>query len=89
MSKSSSIKNFKIYWNNVTYNAKADVWSVGCILAELLTGRVLFTGSEAMEQYRLIIRLCGSPDEELKNKIEQQNSPAMRMVRLQNYLLKR
>lgn len=33
-----------------------------------------------MEQYRLIIRLCGSPDEELMKKIEQQNSPAMRMV---------
>jgi hypothetical protein len=33
-----------------------------------------------MEQYKLIIRLCGSPDVELMNKIEQQNSPAMRMV---------
>lgn len=30
-----------------------------------------------MEQYKLIIRLCGSPDEELMAKIEQQNSPAM------------
>uniref|UniRef100_A0A915E9T9 Protein kinase domain-containing protein n=1 Tax=Ditylenchus dipsaci TaxID=166011 RepID=A0A915E9T9_9BILA len=69
-----------IYWNNVSYSAKADVWSVGCILAELLTGKVLFPGSEAMEQYRLIIRLCGSPGEELMAKIEQQNSPAMRMV---------
>jgi hypothetical protein len=33
-----------------------------------------------MEQYKLIIRLCGRPDGELVNKIEQQNSPAMRMV---------
>lgn len=33
-----------------------------------------------MEQYRLIISLCGSPDEELMHKIESQNSPAMRMV---------
>jgi p38 MAP kinase len=33
-----------------------------------------------MEQYRLIIDLCGSPDEELMRKIEEQNSPAMRMV---------
>uniref|UniRef100_A0A914DRJ1 mitogen-activated protein kinase n=1 Tax=Acrobeloides nanus TaxID=290746 RepID=A0A914DRJ1_9BILA len=69
-----------IYWNNVTYNSKADVWSVGCILAELLTEKVLFPGSEAMEQYRLIIDLCGSPDAELMRKIEEQNSPAMRMV---------
>jgi len=48
--------------------------------SELLTGRVLFPGSEAMEQYKLIIRLCGSPDEELIRKIEQTTSPAMRMV---------
>lgn len=33
-----------------------------------------------MEQYRLIIHLCGSPDEDLMRKIEEQNSPAMRMV---------
>ncbi|KAI1714599.1 protein kinase domain-containing protein [Ditylenchus destructor] len=69
-----------IYWNSVSYNAKADVWSVGCILAELLTGKVLFPGSEAMEQYRLIINLCGSPERDLMDKVEQQNSPAMRMV---------
>lgn len=35
-----------IYWNNVSYNAKADLWSVGCIMAELLTGEVLFRGAE-------------------------------------------
>ncbi|KAE9553777.1 hypothetical protein FO519_002998 [Halicephalobus sp. NKZ332] len=69
-----------IYWNNVSYNAKADLWSVGCILAELLTGEVLFRGSEAMEQYRLIVQLCGTPDEELLGKIETNNSPAMRSV---------
>jgi p38 MAP kinase len=61
-----------IYWNNVSYNAKADIWSVGCILAELLSGRVLFPGSEAIEQYRLIINLCGTPSSELMSKIEQQ-----------------
>lgn len=69
-----------IYWNNVSYNAKADLWSVGCILAELLTGEVLFRGSEAMEQYRLIVQLCGTPDAELLGKIETQNSTAMRSV---------
>lgn len=33
-----------------------------------------------MEQYRLIINLCGSPERDLMDKVEQQNSPAMRMV---------
>lgn len=38
-----------IYWNNVSYNAKADLWSVGCIMAELLTGEVLFRGAEGKQ----------------------------------------
>lgn len=28
------------------YNMTVDVWSVGCIMAELLTGRTLFPGSD-------------------------------------------
>ncbi|KAI6176185.1 Mitogen-activated protein kinase [Aphelenchoides bicaudatus] len=69
-----------IYWNNVSYTAKADVWSVGCILAELFTGRVLFPGSETMEQYRLIISLCGTPSNELMSKIERQTNSSMRLI---------
>uniref|UniRef100_A0A914DQV5 mitogen-activated protein kinase n=1 Tax=Acrobeloides nanus TaxID=290746 RepID=A0A914DQV5_9BILA len=69
-----------IYWHNVSYNSKADVWSVGCILAELFTGKVLFRGSDEMDQYRLIVDLCGSPDEELMQKIEEQSSPAKKTV---------
>ena len=26
----------------------ADIWSVGCVMAELLTGQVLFPGSDCM-----------------------------------------
>ncbi|TMS38675.1 hypothetical protein L596_005346 [Steinernema carpocapsae] len=69
-----------IYWSQKTYNTKADVWSVGCIFAELLQGKPLFPGEAAMEQYRLIIDLCGSPDEELMRKIETDGSQAMRRV---------
>lgn len=28
------------------YNQTVDIWSVGCIMAELLTGRTLFPGSD-------------------------------------------
>uniref|UniRef100_A0A7E4V1E8 Protein kinase domain-containing protein n=1 Tax=Panagrellus redivivus TaxID=6233 RepID=A0A7E4V1E8_PANRE len=67
-----------IYWNNENYNAKADVWSVGCIFGECLKGDVLFKGSAASEQYRLIVDLCGGPDELLLHKIETQNSKVIR-----------
>jgi serine/threonine protein kinase len=33
-----------------------------------------------MEQYKLIVELCGAPDNELLGKIEAQNSAAMRSV---------
>lgn len=33
-----------------------------------------------MEQYKLIVELCGAPDNELLDKIEAQNSAAMRSV---------
>jgi serine/threonine protein kinase len=70
-----------IFWSNNSSNAKSvDVWSVGCILSELLTGRVLFPGTEAMEQFRMIVGVCGSPSGELMDKIEQQTSSSIRLV---------
>lgn len=69
-----------IYWNIDSYNTQADIWSVGCIAAELFDGKPLFPGEDANAQYAMITQLCGSPDEELVVKIEQNNSPHMRKV---------
>ena len=46
------------------YSSEVDMWSVGCILAELLIGKALFTGKDEPEQCDRIMRLCGSPKEE-------------------------
>lgn len=35
------------------YNMTVDVWSVGCIMAELLTGRTLFPGSDRKSSVRI------------------------------------
>lgn len=49
-----------------SYDASIDVWSVGCILAELLQRRPLFPGKDYIDQLKLIIRTLGTPsDEEL------------------------
>uniref|UniRef100_A0A915PKV0 mitogen-activated protein kinase n=1 Tax=Setaria digitata TaxID=48799 RepID=A0A915PKV0_9BILA len=58
-----------MYWKICSYDTQADVWSVGCILAELSLGRPLFPGEDSMAQYRLIAELCGSPDPELLAKL--------------------
>ena len=49
-----------------SYTKAIDLWSVGCIFAELLTGNVLFCGHGEFEQMNLIFALLGTPtDEEL------------------------
>uniref|UniRef100_A0A158P8D4 mitogen-activated protein kinase n=1 Tax=Angiostrongylus cantonensis TaxID=6313 RepID=A0A158P8D4_ANGCA len=68
-----------IYWNIDGYNEQVDLWSVGCITAELMFGEPLFPGEDSNAQYEMITKLCGSPDEDLMRKIEA-TSPATRRV---------
>mmetsp|Transcript_19953 Transcript_19953/g.43666 ORF Transcript_19953/g.43666 Transcript_19953/m.43666 type:complete len:378 (-) Transcript_19953:354-1487(-) len=46
------------------YTASIDVWSVGCIFAELLGRKPLFPGKDYIHQLKLIIQVLGSPAEE-------------------------
>ncbi|KAH7513884.1 mitogen-activated protein kinase homolog MMK2 [Ziziphus jujuba] len=45
------------------YTAAIDVWSVGCILGEIMTREPLFPGKDYVHQLRLITELIGSPDD--------------------------
>jgi len=44
-----------------TYTAIADVWSVGCILGEVLLGKPLFPGGNHIEQLKIIFTVLGKP----------------------------
>ncbi|MCH99048.1 putative serine/threonine-protein kinase, partial [Trifolium medium] len=46
------------------YGATIDLWSAGCILAELLMGKPIMPGRTEVEQMHKIFKLCGSPSEE-------------------------
>ncbi|EPY49869.1 CMGC/CDK/CDK5 protein kinase Pef1 [Schizosaccharomyces cryophilus OY26] len=46
------------------YNTSIDIWSVGCIMAEMATGRPLFAGSNNEDQLLKIFRLLGTPTEQ-------------------------
>ncbi|KAK9136983.1 hypothetical protein Sjap_007577 [Stephania japonica] len=46
------------------YGVGIDLWSVGCILAELLAGKPIMPGRTELEQLHKIFKLCGSPTEE-------------------------
>lgn len=44
------------------YTAAVDIWSVGCILAELLQGKALFAGLCEIDQLFQIFQTLGTPD---------------------------
>ncbi|GFP82434.1 probable serine/threonine-protein kinase at1g54610 [Phtheirospermum japonicum] len=50
------------------YGVGVDLWSAGCILAELLSGKPILRGRTEVEQLHKIFKLCGSPSEEYWKK---------------------
>eukprot|EP01112_Ceratiomyxa_fruticulosa_P020727 TRINITY_DN7140_c0_g1_i1.p1 TRINITY_DN7140_c0_g1~~TRINITY_DN7140_c0_g1_i1.p1 ORF type:complete len:571 (+),score=75.52 TRINITY_DN7140_c0_g1_i1:820-2532(+) len=46
------------------YGPEIDMWSVGCILVEMITHNYLFAGVDEFEQLDLIFRVFGTPNEE-------------------------
>ena len=41
------------------YTSAIDVWSIGCVLAELMLGQPLFPGESGVDQLVEIIKVCG------------------------------
>ncbi|KAH7681383.1 [RNA-polymerase]-subunit kinase protein [Dioscorea alata] len=60
------------------YDASIDLWSAGCILAELFAGKPIMTGANEVEQLHNIFKLCGAPSEEYWRRA---NFPAATLIR--------
>lgn len=52
----------------MTYGMPIDMWSVGCILAELYTGYPIFPGENEQEQLACIMEVFGPPEKHLIEK---------------------
>ncbi|WVN86441.1 uncharacterized protein L203_101605 [Cryptococcus depauperatus CBS 7841] len=53
----------EIMLSNKRYTTAIDVWSIGCILAELVSGKPFFKGKDYIDQLNLILDVLGTPDE--------------------------
>ncbi|KAH9691861.1 protein kinase domain-containing protein [Citrus sinensis] len=51
------------------YGVGIDLWSAGCLLAEMFLGRPIMPGRTEVEQLHRIFKLCGSPSEDYWKKL--------------------
>lgn len=53
------------------YTTSVDIWSLGCIVAEMFTKTALFPGDSEIDQLFKIFRIMGTPDESVWNGVSQ------------------
>ncbi|KAJ7970282.1 Mitogen-activated protein kinase [Quillaja saponaria] len=56
------------------YTPAIDIWSIGCIFAEMLTGKPLFPGKNVVHQLDLMTDLLGTPSAESISRIRNEKA---------------
>lgn len=54
----------EVLLGSTKYSKAADLWSVGCILGELLCGKALFPGTSTLNQLNKVLEVTGKPSKE-------------------------
>ncbi|XP_059509392.1 mitogen-activated protein kinase 13-like isoform X2 [Stegostoma tigrinum] len=52
------------------YTQTVDIWSVGCIFAEMITGKILFKGKDYLDQLAQIMKVTGTPGTDFIQKLD-------------------
>ncbi|KAM5288759.1 mitogen-activated protein kinase 12 isoform 2-T2 [Ctenodactylus gundi] len=60
----------EVILNWMHYTQTVDIWSVGCIMAEMITGKTLFKGSDHLDQLKEIMKVTGTPPTEFVQKLQ-------------------
>ncbi|KAJ7948325.1 Protein kinase-like protein [Quillaja saponaria] len=61
------------------YGVAVDLWSTGCILGELYTGKPILPGKTEVEQLHKIFKLCGSPTDDYWAKLRSSHSTVFKL----------
>ena len=54
----------ELIFGNSNYGTYIDVWSVGCVIAELMLGQPIFPGESGVDQLVEIIKILGTPSKD-------------------------
>ena len=54
---------------NKTYGTTVDMWSIGCIFSEMVTGKPLFPGNSETDQLKKIFSIMGTPTENFASSL--------------------
>ncbi|XP_056429730.1 mitogen-activated protein kinase 12 [Hyla sarda] len=60
----------EVILNWMHYTQTVDIWSVGCIMAEMYTGRPLFKGNDHLDQLTEIMKITGTPTQDFVQKLQ-------------------
>lgn len=60
----------EILCGSTKYTKGVDLWSLGCILGELISGKPIFPGTSTLNQLERVVQLVGKPSEEDIESIE-------------------
>ena len=59
-----------------------DMWSAGCILAELVTGKPLFPGTSSLDQIERVIAYTGRPTQDIINSIQKSDDDKINVQKI-------
>lgn len=68
------------------YDVEVDIWSAGCIFAEMLEGKPLFPGKDHVNQFSIITELLGTPPDDVIQTICSENVRAACYAHLGSWL---
>ena len=56
---------------NKIYGTTVDMWSIGCIFAEMVSGKPLFTGNSESDQLKKIFEIKGTPNDNYASSLKE------------------